>query len=82
MSCKPTHLHRIHQMENKRDEMPTSMTLLDFMGWNLDQGESDANKDVDAKVLSKPANIVTNKKFSYIERLENLGCTRSPTARD
>ncbi|CAI9753801.1 unnamed protein product [Fraxinus pennsylvanica] len=63
------------------DETPTSMTLLDFMGWNLDQGESDANKDVDAKVPSKQANIVTNKKFSYIERLENLGCTRSPTAR-
>lgn len=63
------------------DETPTSMTLLDFMGWNLDQGETDAKKDVDSKVLPKPLNIMTNKKFSYIERLENLGGARSPTAR-
>lgn len=63
------------------DETPTSMTLLDFMGWNFEQGESDAKKDVDSKVLAKPAKIVMNKKFSFIERLDNSGCTRSPTAR-
>ncbi|KAK6125082.1 hypothetical protein DH2020_041198 [Rehmannia glutinosa] len=66
-------------------ETPTSKTLLDFMGWNLDQGETntkkDSHDDADAKHLSKPANVVTNKKISYIERLENLGGSRSPTAR-
>ncbi|XP_075087294.1 rop guanine nucleotide exchange factor 12-like [Nicotiana tabacum] len=62
-------------------ENPTSMTLLDFMGWTVEQGENDAKKDlkedidIDAK---KPPNIVTNKKSSY---LENLVGSRSPTAR-
>ena len=70
-------------------ETPTSMTLLDFMGWTLDQGESEAKKDsaddlkkdLDAKLLNKPPNIVTNKKVSYIEKLEVLGGLRSPTSR-
>lgn len=72
-------------------ETPTSMTLSDFMGWTLGEGESiDAKKetkeelpkDSDTKLSSKPPNIVTNtKKISYIERLENLGGSRSPTAR-
>ncbi|KZV26082.1 rop guanine nucleotide exchange factor 12-like [Dorcoceras hygrometricum] len=70
-------------------EKPTSMTLLDFMGWTLDNGDSEAKKDsndyncgdTDTKFLSKPANIVTNKKMSYIEKLEILGGSRSPTAR-
>ncbi|KAL7099975.1 hypothetical protein ACP275_09G120100 [Erythranthe tilingii] len=67
---------------------PTSKTLLDFMGWNLDQGDTNNNSmkkdsidDVGNKPLNKPANVVTNKKISYIERLENLGGLRSPTAR-
>ncbi|PSS07431.1 Rop guanine nucleotide exchange factor like [Actinidia chinensis var. chinensis] len=67
-------------------ETPTSMTLSDFMGWALDQGDAEMKKDSadewfkdnDAKPLSKPPNVVTNKKFSYIE---NLGGLRSPTAR-
>ncbi|KAI3463329.1 hypothetical protein Pfo_019992 [Paulownia fortunei] len=71
--------------EDNSAETPTSMTLLDFMGWNLDNGETETKKDlqdeVDTKHLSKPPNIVTNKKISYIERLENLGGSRSPTAR-
>ncbi|KAJ8539287.1 hypothetical protein K7X08_013539 [Anisodus acutangulus] len=60
---------------------PTSMTLLDFMGWTVEQGENDTKKDlkedidIDAK---KPPNIVTNKKLSY---LDNLVGSRSPTAR-
>ncbi|CAK9174596.1 unnamed protein product [Ilex paraguariensis] len=70
-------------------EAPNSMTLLDFMGWTLDQGENDAkqdlkddkSKDANTKNLVKPPNIVTNKRVSYIERLENLGGLRSPTAR-
>ncbi|XP_075480677.1 rop guanine nucleotide exchange factor 12-like [Primulina tabacum] len=68
-------------------EAPSSMTLLDFMGWNMDQGETDMRKDSTGRIhrdddsdnLTKPIN--TNKKISYIERLENLGGLRSPRAR-
>ncbi|CAL5443947.1 unnamed protein product [Camellia sinensis] len=74
---------------NSVEMTPSSMTLSDFMGWTLDQGENETKKDStdnllkekDAKALSKPPNIVTNKKLSYIERLETLGGLRSPTAR-
>ncbi|CAA2959495.1 rop guanine nucleotide exchange factor 12-like [Olea europaea subsp. europaea] len=69
-------------------ETPTSMTLLDFMGWSLDRGDTETNNDIKNDVYkevnilpSKPPNVVTNKKISYIERLENLGGARSPTAR-
>lgn len=66
------------------EDTPTSMTLSDFMGWNFDQGDADSKKDsqedLSKDVLSKPPNIVTNKKFSYIEKLEKCGL-RSPTAR-
>ncbi|XP_068652794.1 rho guanine nucleotide exchange factor 8-like [Aristolochia californica] len=68
-------------------ETPASMTLSDFMGWHLDQ-ESEKKKETgnledvlnfeDMKLASKPANVVTSKKFSY---RENLGGFRSPTAR-
>ncbi|XP_068647548.1 rho guanine nucleotide exchange factor 8-like [Aristolochia californica] len=68
-------------------DTPASMTLSDFMGWHLDQ-ESEKKKETgnledmlnfeDMKLASKPTNVVTNKKFSYIE---NLGGLRSPTAR-
>ncbi|CAA0822365.1 Rop guanine nucleotide exchange factor 12 [Striga hermonthica] len=72
--------------ESNSAETPNSMTLLDFMGWNLENSENDPNKkdsheEADRKVLNKPANVNTNKKVSYIERLESLGGTRSPTAR-
>ncbi|KAK4479615.1 hypothetical protein RD792_015141 [Penstemon davidsonii] len=48
-------------------ETPSSMTLLDFMGWNnLDHVETtDTKKDVQ---LGKTPSIITNKKLSYIER--------------
>ncbi|XP_042492695.1 rho guanine nucleotide exchange factor 8-like [Macadamia integrifolia] len=72
-------------------DTPTSMTLSDFMGWHLDQGETELKKDSsenvedywkdEEKPMSKPANIVTNKKVSYIEKLEILGGLRSPTSR-
>ncbi|KAL3632978.1 Rho guanine nucleotide exchange factor 8 [Castilleja foliolosa] len=66
-------------------ETPTSMTLLDFMGWNMDREESDTKKDpqddTETKPFTKPDPIITNKKISYIERLQNLGGTRSPTER-
>ena len=74
-------------------DTPTSMTLSDFMGWSLSQGEADngkkndlrVNKDSqlkqasDHKLMNKPANINT-KRFSYLEKLENFSL-RSPTAR-
>lgn len=62
---------------------PTSKTtLLDFMGWGLDQEEStDAKKDLQSDVLtkdlSKPVDTV-QKKMSYLER---IGDTRSPRSR-
>ncbi|KAK2654811.1 hypothetical protein Ddye_014667 [Dipteronia dyeriana] len=67
-------------------ETPTSKTLLDFMGWDADSevakdptGLSEGALLKDSEKLSqKIANIVTNKKTSY---LESLGGLRSPTAR-
>lgn len=76
--------------ENSGTETPGSMTLSDFMGWGLDQVDTEAKKDPDdtdegkdfCEVkhphMQKIANIVTNKKISY---LDNLGGLRSPTAR-
>ncbi|XP_077228931.1 rho guanine nucleotide exchange factor 8-like [Tasmannia lanceolata] len=77
-------IEKLNQMDG-----PISMTLSDFMGWHLDQDadkkDSGNLEDMpgsdDGKFKSKPPNIVTNKKFSYIEKLENLGGLRSPTAR-
>ncbi|KAG0493946.1 hypothetical protein HPP92_004940 [Vanilla planifolia] len=65
-------------------EPPTSMTLSDFMGWALDQETESENKEQggpEETKLKKPPNVVTHKKFSYLEKLENLGGLRSPTAR-
>ncbi|OIW03812.1 hypothetical protein TanjilG_30088 [Lupinus angustifolius] len=70
-------------------ETPGSMTLLDFMGWDADQGDAELTKkdsfavsddfckEPDAKQQKLP-NLVTHKKMSY---LENLGVMRSPTSR-
>lgn len=64
-------------------EVPSSMTLSDFMGWAMDQPEGEGKKDNEvskdggAKLLKPPPMIVA-KRMSY---LENLGATRSPTAR-
>ncbi|KAM3374988.1 rop guanine nucleotide exchange factor 12 [Capsicum galapagoense] len=63
-----------------------AMTLMDFIGWTPDQEsdytkkdlKEDPTKDIDTKIKCKAPNIVTNKRFSY---LENLGMCRSPTAR-
>ncbi|XP_030464664.1 rop guanine nucleotide exchange factor 12-like [Syzygium oleosum] len=69
-------------------EAPSSMTLSDFMGWNLDQQEAEEKKDRAADDLLKDSEgkhmdklsyvRTTNKKVSY---LENLGGVRSPTSR-
>ncbi|CAN6456491.1 unnamed protein product [Victoria cruziana] len=78
---------------NSTEAAANGMTLLDFMGWQYDQEEEDSDqhdqtgnpKDMkhrdDAKFFAKPANIVTSKKISYIEKLEHLGGLRSPTSR-
>ncbi|KAL3735867.1 hypothetical protein ACJRO7_024916 [Eucalyptus globulus] len=69
---------------------PSSMTLSDFMGWSLDQGDANLKKDLggdellkdgDGKHMNKLFNVGTPKKFSYIEKLERAGGLRSPTAR-
>ncbi|CAN4086834.1 unnamed protein product [Withania somnifera] len=78
-------------LNNKEDvekfssgDTPNAMTLLDFIGWEDGDDETekdmkeDKSKDSDGKVLSKPPNIVTNTRVSY---LENLVGSRSPTAR-
>ncbi|KAI0524358.1 hypothetical protein KFK09_003725 [Dendrobium nobile] len=72
-------------------ESPTETTLSDFMGWGLEQDlENDKQKPagspedilgLDELKLKKPPNVVTQKKFSYIEKLENFGGWGSPAAR-
>ncbi|CAL9110736.1 unnamed protein product, partial [Musa textilis] len=69
----------------KLKEAPNSMTLSDFMGWHFDpdsetEKKNSESSEGDAKI-KKPPNIVTTKKLSYIEKLENLRSLRSPTAR-
>uniref|UniRef100_A0A804JGK3 PRONE domain-containing protein n=2 Tax=Musa acuminata subsp. malaccensis TaxID=214687 RepID=A0A804JGK3_MUSAM len=76
----------------KLKEAPSSMTLSDFMGWHFDPEsetemknsgslEEDTFSSQDMKKMKKPPDVVTTKKLSYIEKLENLRCLRSPTAR-
>ncbi|KAL6984790.1 Rho guanine nucleotide exchange factor 8 [Sarracenia purpurea var. burkii] len=78
------------EMPSSNAETPSSKTLSDFMGWNLDKGESEMKKNHstgnldnvskdESDKLSKPTNVLTNKKFSYIDKLETLGGLRSPT---
>ncbi|OIT01636.1 PREDICTED: rho guanine nucleotide exchange factor 8-like [Nicotiana attenuata] len=73
-------------------QTPSSRTLFDFIGWNVELGETGMKKnhstgnleayfkgENDYKSMTKLANI-TPKKFSYIEKIESG--LRSPTARD
>lgn len=68
-------------------ETPTSKTLSDFMGWKVDQGEANMNKTTPTDNMEncqdkiKDKTDTTPKKFSYLEKLENLSGLRSPTAR-
>ncbi|XP_021741505.1 rho guanine nucleotide exchange factor 8-like [Chenopodium quinoa] len=74
--------------ENLSPGTPASMTLLDFMGWNVDQGEPAKKSPGDfdeflkeqehEKIMTKTPE---NKKISYLEKLEHWGGLRSPTAR-
>ncbi|GMH03689.1 hypothetical protein Nepgr_005528 [Nepenthes gracilis] len=74
-------------------DTPTSMTLSDFMGWNLDQGETEmkrrgsednleeiAKDGGDQKPTVKLQLQIPNR-FSYIDKLEYVGGQRSPTSR-
>ena len=80
------------EMDKNLSETPNSKTLSDFMGWELEQAENNIRKNNstgnieiyykgDNDKLSKTPKAVTPKKFSYLERLENLSGLRSPTAR-
>ncbi|KAK6944961.1 PRONE domain [Dillenia turbinata] len=78
------------EMESTSAETPSSMTLSDFMGWQMDQSEPEVKKNSSPghldeykldndNIMNKIANIVTSgKKLSY---LDNLSGQRSPTAR-
>ncbi|XP_072964608.1 rho guanine nucleotide exchange factor 8 [Typha angustifolia] len=74
----------------KLNEAPTSMTLSDFMGWHFDpeaeaqhkeKGNSEGNVNSEGRMSKKPPIVVPTKRFSYIEKVENLGGWRSPTSR-
>ncbi|KAL8138175.1 hypothetical protein V2J09_004176 [Rumex salicifolius] len=89
--------HNVSTESNKKmslervnsEALPGSMTLLDFMGWSVEQGEDVKKVDVgdkneDGDVDSNSKNKIPpqeTKKISYLERLENWGGMRSPTAR-
>ncbi|GMH13684.1 hypothetical protein Nepgr_015525 [Nepenthes gracilis] len=82
------------QSPSNTEEMPNSMTLKDFIGWNSDLGNEEKKsnstddlgqcfKEINEKLtISKaPYHINDNKNISYLERLENSNGMRSPTAR-
>ncbi|KAL8113837.1 rop guanine nucleotide exchange factor 12-like [Apium graveolens] len=54
------------------EEVPTSMTLLDFMGWQMDQEEAEHNKkeaqDNTSNEKRKIPSIMPQKKFAYMDR--------------
>ncbi|KAK9715347.1 hypothetical protein RND81_06G159000 [Saponaria officinalis] len=77
------------EFDTDKPGSPGSMTLLDFMGWNIDQGD-EARKNSGGfeeylkeqeteKLLAKTP--PEHKKISYLERLEHWGGLRSPTSR-
>ncbi|CAN8240608.1 unnamed protein product [Cochlearia groenlandica] len=63
-----------------------SMTLLDFMGWDVDQPDSESKNNniiiIDASsddlLVKDKLNLLTTKKTSY---LDSIGAVNSPTAR-
>ena len=71
-------------LEDDSAQSPTKK-LSDFMGWEAENGGAASKKDkqdeTNVKSLGKPPNIVTERKLTYIERLENIAGMRSPTAR-
>ncbi|KAM0944417.1 putative PRONE domain, Rop guanine nucleotide exchange factor [Dioscorea sansibarensis] len=59
-------------------ETPTTNTLSEFMGWQVDQEKAEPDE---MKFKCKPPRINVNKKLTYIEKLESLGGVRSPISR-
>ncbi|KAF2303930.1 hypothetical protein GH714_024634 [Hevea brasiliensis] len=55
----------------------TSLTLSDFMGWNVDDKKNNFC-NIDDKPTLKP---IATKRFSYLEKLESLTLLRSPASR-
>lgn len=74
----------------KLKEVPSMMTLSDFMGWHYVELEAELEKkkignmedslSSEEEKLKKPINTVT-KKYSFMEKLEHEGGSRSPTSR-
>ncbi|XP_022956262.1 rop guanine nucleotide exchange factor 12 [Cucurbita moschata] len=72
-------------------DTPTSMTLLDFMNWGPDIADNEVKKEsptenaenvfteTEPRPVQKLQNIATNNKL--VSYLENIGGTKSPTAR-
>ncbi|XP_022965672.1 rho guanine nucleotide exchange factor 8-like [Cucurbita maxima] len=77
--------------KSRSNDSEASKTLSDFMGWDVDKDnpnfgslaneESCWKQQEDIDFMSKPAKIATQKRFSYLEKLESLSALRSPTAR-
>ncbi|GMH16567.1 hypothetical protein Nepgr_018408 [Nepenthes gracilis] len=91
LNGKQPSLHFEEKIKNPTSkETPNSMTLMDFIDWNLDDKENNLKGDLDEYLQEENEKLVmrktthhnnANKKLSYIERLENWGGLRSPTAR-
>ncbi|XP_039126090.1 rop guanine nucleotide exchange factor 9-like [Dioscorea cayenensis subsp. rotundata] len=67
-------------------ERTTSTTLLDFIGWNVyeensQEAEEEEEELEDMKLKCKPSRASFSKKVTYIEKLESFGGIRSPIAR-
>ncbi|KAL9242353.1 hypothetical protein vseg_016362 [Gypsophila vaccaria] len=76
------------QFDTDTPSSPSSITLSDFMGWNVDQGEKLKSSGKFGEFLKQHENEKLmgktppeQKKISYLERLEQWGGLRSPTAR-
>ncbi|TVU20326.1 hypothetical protein EJB05_36531, partial [Eragrostis curvula] len=69
------------EVEKFRRMEPVSPTLFDYVG-PRDQGLNTytSNEDTNGPKLTKVTSIAT-RRFSYLEKLEHLGGTRSPVAR-
>ncbi|KAL5202488.1 hypothetical protein ABZP36_013440 [Zizania latifolia] len=76
------------EVERLRRMEPISATLFDFVGprdqvveaTKLDSHNTGCMEDAQARKLTKVSPIAT-RRFSYLEKLENLGGTRSPISR-
>lgn len=79
----------LQEVEYDSGAMP--MTLSDFMGWSSASDQGGENKETAAKMTEDGAVVMKDDsevkippphKYCYIEKVENVGGLRSPTARD